>query len=566
MRIKNKERFVFFSLLGLFTIMYIWKVPYGSGGRDEPFYLTLADRVVKGDALLSEEWNLSQLQAFLIAPILAVYRIFVDTTEGILVNFRYIYLAYHIAVTMGIYYALKKYSKIRVIATLFYYLYIPMSIMAFSYNTLSLSMTVLTMALLLGMEKVTRVRCIIIGLTLAISVVARPHGVLLYVFYTLACIIYWFVRKYQREKNECIQSISMRVWWWITVGSFSLLVVFVIFIFSRTSISEIMENLKFIFDDDFHTMTFWQKIADYKSALFFVFGNNIWIWLGIVVLCMVDRGRQKRKWIYLPIMVVSVIINLLSSCRSGMEGHNYIMFPIVFLGWLTFVLLKEKDWQSFGICFVGGVIYSFCNHWGSDLRTDIIAAGVVPIGIVSILWLGELVKENFGEPCKRKLAITGSVLFFLVFQLGAEVYSNMHHSFWMDTLWDENQTITEGPLKNVIIKKASAGTEVLSLKDLEFVKDLEDKKIMFVSPRTWFYLYADMEYGTPSPWIAKIDDNYVLRVMDYFELHPDKKADYIYIGAGDGWDYSSVERIAPYYGYGKVTFTNRGCFLERTEY
>ena len=116
------------------------------------------------------------------------------------------------------------------------------------------------------------------------------------------------------------------------------------------------------------------------------------------------------------------------------------------------------------------------------------------------------------------------------------------------------------------MEKSKAASDVLSLNDIKFVKDLPAGKILFVAKRTWYHLYADMEYGTPSAWCEVIDDSLVLRIMDYFELHPDKKADYIYIGAGEGWDYSSVERIAPYYGYGKVTFTNRGCFLERTEY
>lgn len=58
-----KKRFTaydicFFISLAAAAIFLIWKCRYGYGAGDEPFYLTLAQRLADGDALLSQEWNL----------------------------------------------------------------------------------------------------------------------------------------------------------------------------------------------------------------------------------------------------------------------------------------------------------------------------------------------------------------------------------------------------------------------------------------------------------------------------------------------------------------------------
>ena len=66
--------------------LLIWKARYGFGSEDEPFYLTIAHRLVKGDGLISEEWHLSQLSAVLLYPIMKLYLAVAGTTEGILLQ------------------------------------------------------------------------------------------------------------------------------------------------------------------------------------------------------------------------------------------------------------------------------------------------------------------------------------------------------------------------------------------------------------------------------------------------------------------------------------------------
>ena len=98
-----------------FTIVLfinIFKIRYGSGGRDEPFYLTIPNRMLAGDLLLIHEWHPSQLTGFVMAPILKLYYFFFQTNEGIILNFRYIYLFTHSIVAIIVYRNLKNISKL----------------------------------------------------------------------------------------------------------------------------------------------------------------------------------------------------------------------------------------------------------------------------------------------------------------------------------------------------------------------------------------------------------------------------------------------------------------------
>lgn len=95
--LKNKLKFYdYFFILSFFAVLclFIWKMHYGFGGRDEAFYLTIPDRLFNGDALLSEEWHLSQLFGFVTLPLFYLYKFIFKTNEGIIFAFRFMYVIF----------------------------------------------------------------------------------------------------------------------------------------------------------------------------------------------------------------------------------------------------------------------------------------------------------------------------------------------------------------------------------------------------------------------------------------------------------------------------------------
>ena len=88
---KRKLLYCYFVILFCGVMFYLYRIRWGMADVDEGFYLTIPLRMFQGDALLFEEWHVSQLSALLEYPILKIYMLFAKDTEGIILAFRYIY-------------------------------------------------------------------------------------------------------------------------------------------------------------------------------------------------------------------------------------------------------------------------------------------------------------------------------------------------------------------------------------------------------------------------------------------------------------------------------------------
>ena len=174
----------------------IWKSRYGFGENDEAFYLTLPFRLFKGDSLFSDDYHIAQLFSFLTFPIYAIYRTLVKTNEGIILNFRYIYIFCQALSAVFIYRKIKKINRIgAVVASLVFLLYSPFNLMTLSYNTICL-MT-FTLALLLYAFQENELEDYVSGLLYAMAVLCCPYLALSY--FVLTLIVVFFCIKHKKS-------------------------------------------------------------------------------------------------------------------------------------------------------------------------------------------------------------------------------------------------------------------------------------------------------------------------------------------------------------------------------
>ena len=132
----------FMLIIAALTAFSIWKAPYGHVTSDEAFYLAVPYRLLQGDALLAQEWHVSQLSGLLLTPVLWLYYLLGGTSEGIILAFRYIYIAVQTLTAIYIYLSFRKdedRATINAIAAACVYLmFVPYNIMALSYNTMGI--------------------------------------------------------------------------------------------------------------------------------------------------------------------------------------------------------------------------------------------------------------------------------------------------------------------------------------------------------------------------------------------------------------------------------------------
>lgn len=75
---------------------------------DEAFYLLVPYRVIHGDHLILHKWNLCQFSFRGLIPTMWIYENIAGTTEGIFLNFRYIYTVIWASVSLFLYLRAKK--------------------------------------------------------------------------------------------------------------------------------------------------------------------------------------------------------------------------------------------------------------------------------------------------------------------------------------------------------------------------------------------------------------------------------------------------------------------------
>jgi hypothetical protein len=81
------------ALVVLFSLL-LWRVPFGYDWTDEAYYSTVAYRLLQGDRLLVDTWEVHQFSAMLSAPVLGAYlALNQGSTDGCILFMRYFYVS-----------------------------------------------------------------------------------------------------------------------------------------------------------------------------------------------------------------------------------------------------------------------------------------------------------------------------------------------------------------------------------------------------------------------------------------------------------------------------------------
>ena len=172
------------------AVFLLWKCRYGFANKDESLYLAIPYRLWQGDGLFVNEWNLSAFSSFLLMPFMYIYMAVVGTTEGILLNFRYIFTAVQGLCAVFMYFKLKRYNWFgAAAAALTFFIYAPFGIMALSYNSVGIQCVAVASVLLLTNEKGAKLPYIVAGVLFAAAVLCCPFLVAVYALYSVLVLI-----------------------------------------------------------------------------------------------------------------------------------------------------------------------------------------------------------------------------------------------------------------------------------------------------------------------------------------------------------------------------------------
>ena len=493
---KRKQQDLIWAAVFLVILaVQIWKAHRGPGYTDEHFYLAVADRVAKGDAMLYEIWDIGQLMAFFTFPLVKLYRSLNGGTQGIVLAFRYVYILMTMGIGAGIYVKFRKDTPWSVPASAVFMLYTPFSIMAPSYNTLAIGFLMIGL-LVYPRDHRSALHLWLCGAMMAAAVLNSPYFLLMYVFLTIVMI-----------RSRSI--VPLRSWIWITVGAGTLAVIFLGFVLARAPLSGVVDSLPYLVDGA-HSANALVMFVKNGGRLVLAFGVFTLLFAAELVMALVWRRKEERKKLLLE---ASSIVNLCSVLYVTVikpyyplnGGFTVILVPFAVLG-IMVCLLYSQDHYCVS-CIVASLGLAFCISLSTNVGPNSYAAPLIIACTVLVL---------LHHDSRVLRACTVILVCLLGWYKVSETFGSS--SFVYRT------RLEKGPLAGLCATEEEAVHYGERLKDIETVNAMAGDNAAVLSWNCWEYLAIDkrIAQGYTYPYFYSSDD-YFLAEEKYLERFPEKK-------------------------------------------
>lgn len=555
------QDYIFIALIAGGIIFAFWKCVFGFGGNDEAFYLTVPQRFNMGDALIKDEWHLSQLSGFLLMPFVWLFTTITGSTEGIILAARVLYIIFHATVSIVIYTRIRKYGYVSVFASVLYFIYTPYDIMAMSYNTMGLDFVTLAGVIMGTASYKKKLPLIISGVAFAAAVLCCPYLAVAYILYGICVLIHTFIKNKETKFILKSELFAGKTFLFFSIGIFALASVFLVFVLTRVSIKEIFNYLPYLMTDPEHPqIALGTRFGMYFKSIYNCHSHfyiALFSYLVMIVVMIIDRKRKSHRSIYLIVTTAIVIFcYVLLLPQLTYSTYNAIMFPLIFIGITSYILCENKPKPLFASLFVLGIIYSFAICFSSNQYFYVISMVITASNIASYVFLAQLLREMKTTQDNIEYAVwvkRGSFLFvaFMIFLQGAfQITVKAEHCFW-ESGNTSNLTaqIKNGPAKGIYTNVNNCNTYEQIYSDLQYYKNKQEDKILFLTSRTWCYLAVDFPYGTLSAWISGEKPSSVERLKTYYRVNYEEIPKYIYIPKESEWDFTNLYNDAQLSGY-----------------
>lgn len=555
------QDYIFIALIAGGIIFAFWKCVFGFGGNDEAFYLTVPQRFNMGDALIKDEWHLSQLSGFLLMPFVWLFTTITGSTEGIILAARVLYIIFHATVSIVIYSRIRKYGYVSVFASVLYFIYTPYDIMAMSYNTMGLDFVTLAGVIMGTASYKKKLPLIVSGVAFAAAVLCCPYLAVAYILYGICVLIHTFIKNKETKFILKSELFAGKTFLFFSIGIFALAAVFLVFALTRVSIKEIFNYLPYLMTDPEHPqIALGTRFGMYFKSIYNChshFKIALFSYLVMIVVMIIDRKRKSHRSIYLIVTTAIVIFcYVLLLPQLTYSTYNAIMFPLIFIGITSYILCENKPKPLFASLFVPGIIYSFAICFSSNQYFYVISMVITASNIASYVFLAQLLREMKTTQDNIEYAVwvkRGSFLFvaFMIFLQGAfQITVKAEHCFW-ESGNTSNLTaqIKNGPAKGIYTNVNNCNIYEQIYSDLQYYKNKQDDKILFLTSKTWCYLAVDFPYGTLSAWISGEKPSSVERLKTYYRVNYEEIPKYIYIPKDSEWDFTNIYNDAGASGY-----------------
>jgi len=535
---KRTDNFIWMTLLILSVIASVIKVFVGFD-IDEGYAVSMPYRLLQGDRMFLDMWEVHQTSSFLPALFLVVFYKITDATIGSVVYLRIVATIVHAGLSVAVYNRLKKHctGAWAILLALLYFNLLPKWLISLDFSMQQVWGLTLVMLLLAREVETARGRYAFwMGIVLAATVLAYPGMVLSYPALVLSICILHKNEDIKTRFNKCAL---------LTLGCALMALLFFVYVLSAMGLKEFIESIPMVFMDGTHQFTMQTKLMAYVAQWMNVAKQLLILSapaLLIAAVFYISRfirskkagvreagGRRKTALLFLLsfISVSSLLVIFANAVGIPMGPFHFqvrylMMFFFLFV-WSTLVLRKEKDGESrflfwgpmFQMMVAFGAILIFSNV-GPDSSSSYLS-----IGLIAGALLLYKISERLGGHWERATYVVLALFVLgLIFFRGYYVRIT---EYGPSNILQARERIDVGPLKGIYV----LGEDYERIThDYELIQGASEgeENLLYLGTEGISNLYARCEFVSPSTISTPAFNE---QWVTYFEMYPDKEPDVI---------------------------------------
>lgn len=532
-------------------LLLIMRALFSFCWSDETLYYSTAYRFIQGDAPFLDEWYPTQLISILIAPIMKLYIVIVGSTSGVILFFRIVYVVFSTFCAYLCYGIIKKYvaNFWAMSVGLLMLFYVHLNIATFSYYAVSVLCATVSMILLYDFVR-ENISCdtkkkkpksvlnlIFSGVFYAILVLSAPTMAVVYVIVVFAMAITYFVMKIKSHMTtlnnfeSCYIMDTPRIFAWSFVGIGVVAVIFLIFLFSRVNVSEIIEALPFILSDEEHT-----EASLYVTAklcftnLTGVFGIFGWLSFAIIAISVIywivslilEVPDKLDKIVHQATVILDVVafIGMFTKCI----GHTgYVQAALALFALPIFFINEKRDYIMFFTVFLMGIFMAYSYTYtssGAAIYTETI--GLAVSAFAGTVMIGEY---TLGRGKIRNILFSAVMVLTLILTM----YLRLVNIYRDDEPANLTAKIEKGPAKGLYTSEAHFEDYEKVMDTFEIIESLkmddsDDQNLLITKLMPFGYMCTDMRCAAPSSWRSALNSEWL---VSYYKIHPEKLPDVV---------------------------------------
>ena len=517
-----KKKYSVLKLILIFlTAVSAFKMIFFGWVIDEGYAFAIGNRLLQGDLLFKDMWELHQTSGYAIEFLLRIYKVFVGSGEGEVVFVRACGMAIHLIVSYVLYRSLKRHmsDEKAFLAAVLYANLTPKSICIPEFSNLINQTSILVLICLdrlyLGKSEENKKKRIIwaaaAGVFLSLCVMSYPPSLIFAIF----VFVYVFFES-KKRRGEFITVLSVC----LASG-----ILYLVRILLYMSVSELTESIRMMLSSDSTHSEGYSKLAGYAVDMVLL---AIFIAFFVLISIFVSKILQKKE-LFLP--AAFVFIFMWRTVHILLKNDTYPVeytFGCILIAAVIFLIYGIKtgayseEEKKLLKLYAGGSLAVFLTVLVACNQSVFSSAKYLTVFFAIAIALSY--KEEVLKYTGRFLFTTGTVLVILIniFQ-----YGNPRNRLL--NIFDAEARVPSGPQRWLILERMYANKARIDNDELPAVLDSADYVMITGDAITYLYTDARIGHGT-----TIMTEDYGESYADYWKARPDRAPDMIAVECYEG--------------------------------